>query len=206
MRVAAQAENEAKVAANNTGSEAERELWKLFQSGDQDAFASLYKNYVQVIYNYCRKFTADEVLIEDCIHSLFLDIWKNKENLSLPASVRFYLYASVKRRLYKELSKRKDMLFADDSSLEAALKETGATAEEQLISKQAKAQQEDYLKQGLHMLSENQRQAILLKFYKNLSFQEISGVMNMSTDNIYKLVSRGLAILKRNVKNLHVTQ
>ncbi|WP_162055104.1 RNA polymerase sigma factor [Pontibacter pamirensis] len=204
MRVALQTENEIRVAGNISKSEAEKNLWKLFQSGDEDAFATIYKNYVQVIYNYSRKFSDDEELIEDCIHGLFLDMWKNRTNLSLPTSVRFYLYACIKRRIYKEVLKRKDILFDDYSNLEAALKETNASIEDQLISRQGKAEQKAYLKQGLRQLSANQRKAILLKFYKNLSFQEISGVMNMSTDNIYKLVSRGLAALKKNVKNFNI--
>ncbi|GAB3529471.1 sigma-70 family RNA polymerase sigma factor [Pontibacter brevis] len=205
MRVAFQTEKEVKQVSNAAKNEAERNLWKLFQAGDHDAFAAIYQSYVQVIYNYCRKFSDDEVLIEDCIHGLFLDMWKNRENLSVPTSIRYYLYASVKRRIYKEVLKRKDVLFDDYTHLEAALKETGATAEEKIINSQGKAQQKASLKQGLLLLSENQRKAILLKFYKNLSFQEISAVMNLSTDNIYKLVSRGIAVLKKNVKNLNVS-
>lgn len=197
MRVAFQKEKEVKVTAGQTKGEAERKLWKQFQAGDEDAFATIYKNYVQVIYNYSRKFSDDEELIMDCIHGLFLDMWQSRENLSLPASIRFYLYASIKRRIYKEVIKRKDILFEDYSHLEAALRDTNASIEDQLITKQGKVQQKAFLKQGLLLLPENQRKAILLKFYKNLSFQEISGVMDMSTDNIYKLVSRGITFLKK---------
>lgn len=204
MRISLQTENQVSVAGGITKGEAEKNLWRLFQSGDENAFATIYKNYVQVIYNYSRKFSDDEELIEDCIHGLFLDMWKNRENLSLPTSIRFYLYASIKRRIYREVLKRKDFLFDDYSKLEAALKETNPSIEDHLINQQGKAQQKFCLKQGLLQLSENQRKAILLKFYKNLSFQEISGVMNMSTDNIYKLVSRGLSALKKNVKNFNI--
>lgn len=204
MRVAFQIKKEV-AAANTKQGEAERNLWKLFQAGDEDAFATIYKEYVQVIYNCSRKFSEDEELIHDCIHGLFLDMWKNRENLSLPSSIRFYLHASIKRRIYKEGIKRKDILYDDYPHLAAALRETNASIEDQIIDKQGKAEQKAFLKQGLLLLSANQRRAILLKFYKNLSFQEISGVMNMSTDNIYKLVSRGITILKKNVKNLHIS-
>jgi RNA polymerase sigma factor (sigma-70 family) len=204
MRVAYLSEQERTSVAGKARSEAEKHLWKLFQSGDHDAFATIYRNYVQVIYNYSRRFSDDEVLIEDCIHGLFLDMWKNRENLSLPTSIRYYLYASIKRRIHKEIIKRKDFLYEDYANLEEALKENNASVEEQIITKQGRAEQKAHLKQGLLLLSENQRKAILLKFYRNLSFQEISGLMNMSTDNIYKLVSRGIAVLKKNVKNLKV--
>lgn len=182
--------------------EEERALWIAFQSGDQEALATLYRNYIHVIYNYCRKFADNEVLIEDCVHGLFLDMWKSREQLSVPTSVRFYLYACVKRRIFKEIAKKKDLYLEDCAGLEAALKESSASVEDYMMEYQDKALQTISLKQGMSLLSDNQRKAIHLKYYKNLSFQEISSVMNMSTDNIYKLVSRGINVLKRNVKNI----
>ena len=204
MRVAYPSEKKFPSVAGKARSEAEKKLWKLFQAGDHDAFATIYRNYVQVMYNYSRKFSDDEALIEDCMHGLFLDMWRNRENLSLPTSIRYYLYASIKRRIYKEGIKRKYTLCENYANLEDHLKESKPSIEEQIIDKQGKAEQKAHLKQGLLLLPENQRKAILLKFYKDLSFQEISEVMNMSTDNIYKLVSRGIRVLKKNVKNLKV--
>ncbi|MHA6247163.1 RNA polymerase sigma factor [Pontibacter sp. CAU 1760] len=183
--------------------EAEKALWLRFQAGDQDAFGAIYEMYVQVVYNYCRKFSTDELLIEDCIQGLFLDMWKNRESLSLPNSTRFYLYAAVKRRLCKEANKLKNLQLKGQEDLESVLQETSANIEDQLIYTQAKAEQKAGLKQGLRLLSDNQRRAILLKFYRNLSFQEISEVMHMSTDNIYKLVSRGILVLRKSVQYVH---
>ncbi|RNI31409.1 RNA polymerase sigma factor [Rufibacter latericius] len=177
-------------------------LWKRFQQGDNDAFAQLYQTYVQVIYNYGRKYSGDEALLEDCIQGLFLDLWKNRENLAVPASVRFYLYASIKRRIHKELQKRKELTFEDFSEVDKMCSEVNDSFEELLITAQSKAQQKISLKQGLLSLPVNQRKAILLKFYKDLNFQEISAAMDMSIDNVYKLVSRGLLALRKNVKNL----
>ncbi len=183
--------------------EEERALWVAFQSGDQEAFATLYRNYIHVIYNYCRKFADNEVLIEDCVHGLFLDMWKSREQLSVPTSVRFYLYACVKRRIFKEIAKKKDLYLEDCAGLEAAMKDSDASVEDYMMECQDKALQTISIQQGMLLLSDNQRKAIHLKYYKNLTFQEISYVMKMSTDNIYKLVSRGINVLKRNVKNMN---
>ncbi|MCC9168195.1 RNA polymerase sigma factor [Pontibacter harenae] len=186
--------------ARQIENEAERVLWKSFQEGDDDAFAKLYQQYIQVIYNYGRKFSDDQSLIEDCIHSLFVDLWNNRETISLPISVRFYLYASIKRRLHKEMAKKKVTSVCDYSILEAVIKDSSASAEDQMIHKQQATKQQKTIMQSLSALSENQRRAILLKYYKDLSFQEIAKVMGMSTENIYKLVSRGVAMLKKNLQ------
>lgn len=199
MRVTFQRDNVEQVFALTQKKE-EGLLWAQFQAGDETAFARLYEMYVQVIYNYGRKITDDDVLIEDCIHGLFLDLWKSKANLSQPVSIRFYLYASLKRRILKEIARKKEQLMDDHSNLECVLKEATLSIEECLVQEQDKIQQRISLKKGLQLLSCNQRKAILLRYYRDLSFQEISGVMGMSIDNVYKLVSRGISTLKRNVR------
>ncbi|MBC3542132.1 RNA polymerase sigma factor [Rufibacter sediminis] len=179
-------------------------LWKRFQEGDSEAFAELYRTYVQVIYNFGRKYSDDEALLEDCIHGLFLDLWKNRANLSQPKSIRFYLYASIKRRIYREGQKRREQTFDDFTEMDRMCAEVNDSIEDLLVLAQGKAQQKASLKQGLRLLPANQRKAILLKFYKELNFQEISTAMNMSIDNVYKLVSRGLLSLRKNVQNVHL--
>ncbi|ALI98366.1 RNA polymerase sigma factor [Rufibacter tibetensis] len=179
-------------------------IWKRFQLGDEEAFGILYGQYLQVIYNYGRKYSDDEALLEDCIHGLFLDLWENRANLSVPNSIRFYLYASIKRRIYKESLKRKEQSYENFSDIERITGEVNESIEDLMVRAQSKVQQKASLRQGLLLLTANQRKAILLKFYKNLPFQEIALVMNLSIDNVYKLVSRGLVVLKKNVKNLNV--
>lgn len=179
-------------------------IWKRFQSGDEEAFGILYGRYVQVIYNYGRRYSDDEALLEDCIHALFLDLWENRANLSVPNSIRYYLYASIKRRIYRESQKRKELTCENFPNVERISAEMNSSIEDLMVQTQSKIQQKASLKQGLRLLTANQRKAILLKFYRNLPFQEIALVMNMSIDNVYKLVSRGLVVLKKNVKNLHV--
>jgi RNA polymerase sigma factor (sigma-70 family) len=181
-------------------------VWKRFQLGDEDAFAELYKRYVQVIFNYGLKYSEDEALLEDCIHELFLDLWKNRENLSVPNSVRFYLFASIKRRIHKASQKKKEVTFDGFTDLEKVSMEVNPSIEFLMVHDQTKMLQKANLKKGLLLLTANQRKAILLKFYKNLNFQEIALVMDLSIDNVYKVVSRGLVVLRKNVKNLHVSR
>ncbi|GGK72359.1 RNA polymerase sigma factor [Rufibacter glacialis] len=183
----------------------DNEVWKRFQSGDEGAFATLYENYVQVIYQYGRKYSEDPTLLEDCIHGLFLDLWKRKGNLAQPTSIRFYLYASLKRRIHKEIQNRKEVPCENLGEIARGCGGSHESVENSMILAQAKLEQKASLKKGLLLLPVNQRKAVLLKFYKNLTFQEISGTMELSIDNAYKLVSRGLLGLKKNVKYLNGT-
>lgn len=42
------------------------------------------------------------------------------------------------------------------------------------------------------MLTKRQREALFLKFYANLSYTEIAGMMAISTGSIYNLISKSI--------------
>jgi len=89
-------------------------LWNLFRGGDENAFARLYQNYVQTLYHYCVHFATDRALIKDCIHDLFVELWKHRSTIGPTTSVRFYLMASIKRKLVRHLTAEQKLVSQDD--------------------------------------------------------------------------------------------
>ncbi|MGV3589453.1 MAG: RNA polymerase sigma factor [Adhaeribacter sp.] len=177
------------------------QLWVRFQNGDELAFARLYETHIQVIYNYAKKYTKDEVLIEDTIHNLFIYLWQHKSKLAVPLSVKFYLFSAVKRRIFRELLKRREILVPQELTTETNNHAAENSAETNYINWQEEEERKAYIDNAFGLLTGNQRQAIELKYYNNLSCQEISGIMGLKPDNVYKLISRGLDILKKNAKS-----
>jgi RNA polymerase sigma factor (sigma-70 family) len=55
------------------------------------------------------------------------------------------------------------------------------------------------LQQALNTLTPRQREAIFLRFYEELSYEEIAGVLDISTKATYKIVARALLQLKRSL-------
>ncbi|MEO5910971.1 MAG: sigma-70 family RNA polymerase sigma factor [Pelobium sp.] len=175
------------------------DLWMHFKAGDQRAFAKLYNMYANLVYNYASKFTANQELIEDCVHSLFLELWNSRENLSIPRSILFYFFSSIKRRLIREQSKQREVLI-DLNEDEYLIKERYYSYEDMMIILINQKQQTYALNNGLINLSEKQRKVILLKYYKRLSVADIATNMNISSENVYKLLSRGISALRQSVK------
>jgi RNA polymerase sigma factor (sigma-70 family) len=176
-----------------------KELWLRFQAGDELAFARIYETYVQLIYNYAKKFTKDEELIEDTLHNLFIYLWQHKNKLAVPLSIKFYLFSAVRRRIFKELLKRREILISNDDELEKHNPEY--SVEDNYIKNQNQEVLKSQFKYALNLLSGHQRQAIELKYFDDLSCQEISGIMGVKPDNVYKLISRGLDVLKKNFRS-----
>jgi DNA-directed RNA polymerase specialized sigma24 family protein len=79
----------------------------MIRKGDKSAFNMVYYHYVQILHNYCRKLTNDEIIVEECIQELFSDIWIKRKKINATENVKAYLLLSVKRRLLRKLNLEK---------------------------------------------------------------------------------------------------
>ena len=166
-------------------------LWSLFKKGDKDAFTIIYRSYLKTLLQSGLRICTDKDFVEDCVHDLFAEIWKNKLNLGLPQSVKAYLTSSIQRKILRQLKKHR---------LQTGLKpindndgfQTDFCAEKKIIAEQTKAEQQHTLFKAMNALTKRQKEVVYLKFYADLSYPEIAGKMAISTDSIYNLVSKAI--------------
>jgi RNA polymerase sigma factor (sigma-70 family) len=174
----------------------EEELWQAFQAGNETAFARLYELYVDTLFSYCTRFTPDRDLVKDCIHDLFVELWKSRSTVSTTTSVRFYLLACIKRKVLRQLEKA----HAKGAGSSVA-REPDATLshEAALIQQQEWEQLQTGLQQALGHLTKRQREAIFFKFYQNLPYEQIASAMNVNAQSVYNLIFCALRTLKKNL-------
>lgn len=167
-------------------------LWDRYRKGDKLAFEQIYFGHVNMLYDYGMRMTRDTALVEDCVQDLFSDLWEKRMQMSCVHSVRSYLLISIKRRILRKLSnERKSALqaqFHDDSqAFHPDLFES--MAEEKLI----------HLAQSFAKLSDKQKEVIYLRFYNQLSYEEIAEVMSVQVKAIYKLMARAIQTLRMHI-------
>lgn len=166
-------------------------LWADFKKGDKEAFALLYYRYFKVLIQNCLCITTDKDLVKDGIHDLFMELWKNKERLGFPESVKAYLIRSIHRKIIREIKKRRSysrravLIFPSHSGM-------ADSVERHMITEQLRLEQKNDLNRAMQMLTKRQREALYLKFYANLSYPEIAGIMAISTGSIYNLISKAI--------------
>ncbi|MDF9799902.1 RNA polymerase sigma factor (sigma-70 family) [Catalinimonas alkaloidigena] len=168
-------------------------LWEAFCKGSKQAYFQIYQEYVDELYNYGYKIHADRELVKDCLHDLFVNLWEKRIHLAKVQSIQFYLYASLRRKMLRTLKKRNLESFCDESMFE--LFSTGSH-ESVLIFQQERSQKSSLLKSAIKQLSARQREVVFLKYYDNFSYEEISGIMGISVESLYKLMTKALKSLK----------
>jgi RNA polymerase sigma factor (sigma-70 family) len=174
----------------------EQQNWLAFQQGSEQAYANIYTNNFSHLFRYGKKFTQNVELIEDCIQDLYVNLWKSRENLSIPDSVRNYLYKSLRFSIFKRLKVQEDASL-DDILPEEYLYEIIAPQETLLISEIDELEKKAKIEKVLLVLSKRQREAIFLKFYSELSYQEIGELMQISVQAVYNLISKSLLQLQK---------
>jgi RNA polymerase sigma factor (sigma-70 family) len=170
-------------------------LWGQFKEGNRQVFSYIYRHYIQALYNYGMKVADDTELVEDCIQELFIYLWKTRENLSDTDSIKFYLFKSLRRRIIStqeetvRLNKKNEGVTTGQEMAEFSY-------EHLLVSRQVEEEQQERLVNSLNALTKRQREAIILKFYDNLSFQEVAEVMSLNIKSTYNLISKAIEVLK----------
>lgn len=178
-------------------SEDEKLIWANFQAGDENAYAYLYNTYFEKLYQLGLRVHPDPSLVKDCTQELFIKIWRTKENLGQPVSIQRYLSESLKRGIIKEIARQRykqQADLADDYHFEVV-----RSHEFQLIDLQISEERLKQLELALKKLTKRQRDAIHLKFYGKLSYEEIAEIMDLHVRSVYNLISKALEVLYQEI-------
>lgn len=171
--------------------QADKQLWLKIAAGDRQAYAEAYRFYYRRFYNYGRKFTDDEALLQDSIQETLLIVWEKRHSFSTIDHPATYFYTSFRNALLRKLKWQRRIT-----------RETGAIdgpefgADQLIISKETEAGVKERLQKALNSLTPRQREAIFLRFYEGLSYEEVAAVLRITTKATYKIMARALLQLK----------
>lgn len=175
----------------------EYQHWKAFKKGNTDSFSHIYQKYSAGLYNYGAKFSADKELIKECIQELFVQIWTKRNSIGNPAHVKNYLYKSFRNLMLKKafrLQKNRGFDETEDYEFNVSL-----NVEEAIIDGERRKKISEQLQLTISKLTARQKEAIFLRFYEQLSYEEIAEVMGITVKASYKIMARSLGFLRDNL-------
>lgn len=184
--------------ADTSQQEIDSVVWAAFKSGDRRAFDYIFQKYIKLLYAYGGKITRDQNLVEDCIQDLFVELWQKREVLAEVVSVKFYLLKSLRRRVIRRLSSEKSILSREDELIERN-SEFDFPLEFKLIEEQKALEQHGRLLKALSLLTRRQREAIHLKFYEKISYEELAEIMNLGVKSAYNIIGKAIDSLRKHI-------
>lgn len=168
-----------------------KEDWENTINNHGGAYEKLYIDYFKKFYNYGKKFTANTSVIEDSIQEVFLDIWANKQKLLQVNSINSYFFSAFRYILLRKIKEEKKIVSSKEFETQP-----GFSIDYTLINKEVDNELQLKLRKALKALTPHQREAIFLRFYQTLSYEEVAEILNISVKATYKIIARSLSALK----------
>jgi RNA polymerase sigma factor (sigma-70 family) len=178
--------------------EQERAQWILFKEGSNQSFENLLNHYYPQLLNYGQRLHKDHDQVRDSLQNFFIDLWNTRTGVDVPESIKAYLFASFRRRLYRDKDRNKwARLVKSEHQFEEQV-DVQLNIESYLIHNEIRNETLLKLKNQLSLLSSRQREALYLRFYQELEYDEISKIMSIQHHSVVNLVYEAIRMLRKN--------
>lgn len=168
-------------------------LWLHSCEGSQAALAQLSTVYYSSLYHYGTKFTNDRELIKDCLQDLFLEIWEKRDRMLEVRNPKSYLFQAFRNNLLyrtKNATRYKGITESDMDQLGTY------SPEAEWISKEVESNLGLKLGQTFERLPKRQREAPYLRYYEDLSYDEIAEIMGLRRQAVANYIQYGIQKLR----------
>ncbi len=165
------------------------------QKGDRGAFEILLARYERPIFTFIYRFFQDRALCEDLTQETFLRAYRFIGSFRPKEKLSTWLFSIAKNLCIDELRKLQKAATVDIDAVDPeALVADDATRLDPLAM--AMAEQEGaILRRAVARLPEKYRTCIILFYFNEMSYEDISRVMNISLSNTKILLFRGKRIM-----------
>ena len=165
------------------------ELVENIKSGDEEAAEELIKRYYTSILRYCKWHCTSVEKAEDLTQETFYKLFKNISDYKGKKKFKAYLYTIANRLCIDESRKATFYPLEDEEIIVDECNEILRLEDKAEIT---------YL---LNTLSSEQREAIILRFGEQLSFDEIAKIMGCNMRTAQSRVRNGLKIMRKEQRN-----
>lgn len=160
------------------------------RKGDKEAYGAIYKFYLSRIYRFALYLVSDEALAEDLTQEAFIKTWNYLPRFdNKKGTVQALLFTTTRNLVIDYQRKRKEERIPEDG--ESFLGGSDDVAESYVSSEQMES-----VRKSLSVLPKDDREVIILRYFEDMSFTEIAGVIGKEEGALRVQVHRALKILK----------
>jgi RNA polymerase sigma-70 factor, ECF subfamily len=182
------------------------------QAGDQDAFELLVSRYHRPLVSYIRVFLKDDEQVYDVLQQVYLQLYVSLPILLTNVSLKGWLFQVARNRCLDELRRRRRRAETPFSTLtwesrEEELSPIEAIPDPDPLPEEVAERTDLYcsLHEAIASLPPKFRPIVHLRCFRQLTFAEIGGMLNMPKNTVKTYFYRSLPRLRRAlVSSTHV--
>ena len=185
---------------NNKFKYSDEKLILRFQEGDINAYNELVKRYKDRLLNFVLRYFNNVEQAEDVVQDTLIKLYTHASYYKNVAKFSTWIFTIAKNNALTELRKNKrkktDSLWTDDGQVIDI-----NSKEESLDSKVQNEIAIDQLNKFLDEIPENFRMAVVLRDFQELSYEEISKILEIPIGTIKSRINRGRIQLAEKMKH-----
>lgn len=162
------------------------QLMLAFQRGDEGAFGVLLERHRKRVLNTAYHFLGNRDSAQDVAQEVFVKIYTSSKGYRPDAAFTTWLYQITANACLDEIRRHKRSKSTATEELPECILDPTASPEEQARSSELARE----VRAAIAALPENQRMAVILQRYEELSYQQIADVLKMSIPAIESLLFR----------------
>lgn len=163
-------------------------LVKQAQKGSLSAYQTLYMRHLDAIYRYFFFQTKDKFLAEDLGQEVFIKIWKSIDKYDeKKGAFTSWMYRIAHNLLVDYYRGKKTLTLKE--GLEASYSEDW-------LEKLDHSEKIQNVKKALENVSADYKEVIILRFFEDLSVEEVSQIVDKSEENVRVIQHRAIRKLK----------
>jgi RNA polymerase sigma-70 factor (ECF subfamily) len=167
-------------------------LLQALRQDDDKALNHLFEQNYNRLFRIGLKTGAFSTTVQECIQLIFIDLWRYRHSLSDIVSFEAYLITALKRRIGKTMEKTQ-VVKLDNLDTQFL---TVESYESILIEQQANQLTREKIHQALNKLTNRQKEVVVLRFFEELTYDEIAERTQLQKDSLYKILHEAIGRLK----------
>jgi RNA polymerase sigma-70 factor (ECF subfamily) len=181
----------------------DEELIERFQHGDLYAFDLIVKRYKDQLLNFVYRFVGNSEEAEDIVQETFLRVYRNRQAYKRIAKFSTWIYTIAGNLARTELRKRKRRRIFSISDL--GYEDKDYEISDEVFNPESHVDsriQEEIIQREINKLPPKFREVIILRDVQELSYEEISKILNVPIGTVKSRVNRGRLKLQEKLKKL----
>lgn len=179
----------------------EKDLLAQVAEGNGDAFKILFLQYGPMLKTYLLKLSRSRETAEDLIHDVFLEIWKNREQLTEIEQFKPYLFRAVQNRAHRSFERQaKESLILHELRKEQSLA-VAFEGEDRITGEEVR----NFIQQALDKLTPQQKKIFLLNRHEGLNHREIAERLGINSQSVSNHLSDALRFLRDEINKSYGT-
>ena len=179
-----------------------RDTWFSFvREGDMTALSAIYFAHFDLLFDYGRRFTSDDFLIEDAIQNVFANLIRFRERLEYVRTIRSYLLVSFRHELFQQIRRNRKLMKTDQPLEFPFVPEY--SIEEEIEQEESQSGMKKILLESIQKLTPKQQEMLFLRYDAGLSYEEISKTLNISVESCRTSVYRVIKSIKADLRQMN---